>query len=54
MSGKISMRLVKNQVQAEGLHTGEIDGVQLGLAPGVYYIRFTFDKQVVVNKIVKI
>ncbi len=54
MSGKYSVRLVKNQIQTEGLHTGELDALTHVLAPGVYYIRFTFDKQVVVNKIVKI
>ena len=54
MSGKYSLHILKNQVQTEGLHTGDLDAVANGLAPGVYYIRFTFDKQVVVNKIVKI
>ncbi len=54
MSGKYSARLLKNQLQSEGLHSGELDGLTRGLAPGVYYIRFTFDKQVVINKIVKI
>jgi hypothetical protein len=54
MSGKVSIRICKNQLQPEGLHTGTIDGAGLGLAPGIYYIRFTFDKQVVVSKIVKI
>ncbi len=54
MSGKFSLRLVKNQIQSEGLHTGELDGLTHGLTPGVYYIRFTFDKQVVISKVVKI
>ena len=54
MSGKSSLKIMKNQVQTVGLHTGELDGVTAGLAPGVYYIRFTFDKQVVVSKVVKI
>ena len=54
MSGKFSLRLVKNQIQPEGLHTGELDGLTHGLTPGVYYLRFTFDKQVVISKVVKI
>ncbi|MEI7662943.1 MAG: T9SS type A sorting domain-containing protein [Bacteroidota bacterium] len=54
MSGKYNARLLKNQVQTEGLHTGELDGMTNGLTPGVYYIRFTFDKQVIINKVVKI
>ena len=54
MSGKFTLRLIKNQIQSEGLHTGELDGLTHGLTPGVYYIRFTFDKQVVISKVVKI
>lgn len=54
MSGKFSLRLLKNQIQSEGLHTGELDGFTHGLIPGVYYIRFTFDKQVIVSKVVKV
>jgi len=54
MTGSNRIRLIKNQSQTEGLHTGDLDGVRLGLTPGVYYVRFTFDKQVVVHKIVKI
>lgn len=54
MSGKFSLRLLKNQIQSEGLHTGELDGFTYGLTPGVYYIRFTFDKLVIVSKVVKI
>ena len=54
MSGRYSIRLVKNQMQPEGLHSGELDGLTHGLTPGIYYIRFTFDKQVVISKVVKI
>jgi hypothetical protein len=54
MSGKYSVRLVKNQIQSEGLHSGELDAVTSGLTSGVYYIRFTFDKKVVISKVVKI
>ena len=54
MSGKYDIRILKNQLQSDGLHSGELNGMKLGLIPGVYYIRFTFDKQVVISKIVKI
>ena len=54
MTGNSRMQLIKNQVQTEGLHTGDLDGTVNGLTPGIYYFRFTFDKQVVVSKIVKI
>ena len=54
MTGKNRLQLVKNQVQSEGLHTGELDGVANGMTPGIYYLRFTFDKEVVISKIVKI
>ena len=54
MSGKYDVRILKTQIQGEGLHTGELNGFSYGLVPGVYYIRFTFDKQVVISKVVKI
>ena len=54
MTGNVRMKLITNQTEAEGLHTGSFDGVKAGLTPGIYYVRFTFDKQVVVQKIVKI
>jgi hypothetical protein len=54
MSGKVSLRITRNQVQPEGLHTGEVDATLLGLTPGIYYLRFTFDKQVVVTKVVRV
>ncbi len=54
MTGNNRVQLVKNQIQVEGLHTGELDGMVNGLTPGIYYFRFTFDKQVVVSKVVKI
>jgi hypothetical protein len=54
LSGKQSGWLVKNQLQAVGLHTGELDALTYGLMPGTYFIRFTFDKQVVIRKVVKI
>lgn len=54
MSGKFNLIVEKKQLRAEGLHAGSIDAATLGLTPGVYYLRFTFDRQVFVTKIVKI
>jgi hypothetical protein len=54
MSGKFNLRIEKRAMQQEGLHTGTIDATIHSLNPGVYYLRFMFDKQVVVSKIVKI
>jgi len=54
MSGQLNIRVEKKQVQTEGLHTSTLTASMLGLPPGVFYLRFTFDKQVVVSKIVKI
>ena len=54
MSGKFNIRIEKKQTQSEGLHTGTIRASTHGLPPGVYYLRFTFDKQVVINKVVKV
>ncbi|MFZ4522154.1 MAG: T9SS type A sorting domain-containing protein [Bacteroidales bacterium] len=54
MSGQFNVRIEKRQIQSEGLHTGTVNSAVLGLAPGMYYLRFTLDKQVIVTKIVKI
>jgi hypothetical protein len=54
MSGKFNFWVEKKQLQSEGLHTGTINASILGLPPGVYYLRFTLDKQVVVTKVVKV
>lgn len=54
LSGKQYGWLVNNQPQAVGLHRGELNATNFGLMPGTYFIRFTFDKQVVIRKIVKI
>jgi hypothetical protein len=54
MSGKFNIRVEKKQLQAEGLHTGFLNASLLGIPPGIYYLRFMFDRQVVVSKIVKI
>lgn len=54
MSGKFSICVEKKQLRTEGLHTGTIRPADLGLTPGIYYLRFTLDKEVVVDKVVKI
>jgi len=54
LNGKQTGWLVKSEVQSPGLHTGELNAMTYGLVPGAYFIRFTFDKQVVIRKIVKI
>jgi len=53
MEGKNNITIVKNVLQSEGLHTGEIDGSVYVLNPGVYFLRYTFDKKVIVSKVVK-
>jgi hypothetical protein len=53
MSGKFSVRLLKNQPQDEGLHTGDVSSVTYGMPPGVYYLRFTFDRKVIVSRVIK-
>jgi hypothetical protein len=53
-SGKHSGWLAKDQIQPVGLHTDELNAMKYNLTPGVYFIRFTFDKQVVISRIVKI
>ena len=54
ISGKNMAWIVKEQQQPLGLQTGEVIASRYGLTPGVYFLRFTFDKQVVISKIVKI
>ena len=53
-SGKQSGWLVKSENQSEGLHTGELKATTFGLTPGIYFLRFAFDQQVVIRKIVKL
>lgn len=54
MSGKMILLAEKRQLQTEGLHSGSVDAENMALPPGIYYIRFTLDKEVVVSKIVKV
>jgi len=54
ISGQIKGWLVTNQTQSVGLHTGELNALKYSMTPGIYFIRFTFDKQVVIPKVVKL
>jgi hypothetical protein len=53
ITGKSISRLISKQSQQDGIHEGSIEALSLGLTPGIYYARFTFDRQVVVVKMVK-
>jgi hypothetical protein len=53
VSGKTNGMLVSNQPQTAGIHNGELFSSNYGLTSGVYFMRFTFDKQVVICKVVK-
>jgi len=54
ITGKMAALLVNNEKQQEGIHNIDIDATALELVPGVYYIKLTFDKKEIVQKIVKI
>jgi len=54
VTGRISALLMKQQQQSEGLYSGSVNAAEFNLNPGVYYLRFVFDKQVVVKKVVKL
>lgn len=54
MTGKQSGWLIRNQLQIQGYHTGELDAATYGLTPGIYFMRFTFDKQIIIRKVVKL
>jgi hypothetical protein len=54
VSGKNIGWLVKSQPQGIGFHTGELDAMLYNLAQGVHFIRFTFNNQVIIRKIVKL
>ena len=53
MAGKIYGKLVNNQLQTAGFHNGELVASRYGLMPGVYFMRFTFDQQIVISRVVK-
>jgi hypothetical protein len=54
MSGKTIGWIFKNQAQGSGLHNGEFFASRFGLVSGVYFMRFTFNKQIVIMRIVKL
>jgi hypothetical protein len=54
VTGRTSALLMKQQMQGEGLHSGSIEPADFNLNPGLYYLRFVFDKQVVVRKVIKL
>ncbi|MEI7523181.1 MAG: T9SS type A sorting domain-containing protein [Mariniphaga sp.] len=54
ITGKNISWIVKNQIQPVGLQTGELKASTYDLTPGVYFIRFTFDRQIVICKVVKL
>ncbi|MEI6748754.1 MAG: T9SS type A sorting domain-containing protein [Bacteroidota bacterium] len=54
MAGRSIINLLDNQIQPEGLHSGELDVTNFNLKMGVYYLRFSFGKKVVISKVVKI
>jgi len=53
MAGKIYGRLLTDQLQDVGLHNGELVAARYELTPGVYFMRFTFDKQIAIFRVVK-
>ena len=54
ITGKNISWIVKNQIQPVGLQTGELKASTYDLTPGVYFMRFTFDRQIVICKVVKL
>lgn len=53
ITGKSVRKVLTRQQKGEGLHQGSLDAIELGLEPGIYYARFSFDRQVVVVKVVR-
>lgn len=54
LAGKYNGWIVNNQLQTAGLQNGIVNAYTYGLTPGVYCLRFTFDKQTVICKVVKL
>ncbi len=54
ITGKYNQTIADNQTQTAGFHSGEIGGLKSTLPAGVYYLRFIFGEQVVVQKFVKL
>lgn len=53
MTGKTIISLIKEQVQSEGFHTGELDAVKHGLKMGVYNFRLKSGEKILISKVVK-
>ena len=53
LSGKVLSFIENKAIQSGGLHFGKIDSYSRTLAMGVYYLRFTFDNEIYVSKVVK-
>lgn len=53
VTGKTIVSITKDQIQAEGYHTGDLEASKYDLKMGVYYFRFTFGDKVLVSKVVK-
>jgi hypothetical protein len=53
MTGKIILTLAKEQVQAEGLHNGDLDAIKHSLPMGMYYFRLKFGDKEIISKVVK-
>jgi hypothetical protein len=54
VTGRTTGLLLKHQQQGEGLHSAFINSDDLNLNPGIYYLTFVFDKQVIVRKVIKL
>ena len=54
ITGRSFAVLMKGQMQGEGLHSGIINASEFNMNPGMYYLRFVLDKQVVVKKVIKL
>jgi hypothetical protein len=54
VTGRNTTVVMKQVMQSEGLYSGAVDANDFDMNPGVYYIRFVFDGQVVVKKVVKL
>ena len=54
MAGRSSVMVQERGERPSGLHTGSVQPALAGLKPGVYYLRFTLDGEVIVIKLVKL
>ncbi|MFM9944348.1 MAG: T9SS type A sorting domain-containing protein [Bacteroidia bacterium] len=54
ITGKYNQPIANNEAQTAGFHSGEIGGLKHALPAGVYYLRFIFGEQVIVQKFVKL